>query len=142
MHSDWQPSLWVIDDEEDQAYLVELAAKRLRAFSEIVVETASRTALAHLDDRIRTGARLPDLILMDWKMPCMGGSELIEAFKSRDELRGVPIVVVSSSVYERDRFDAEALGCRAFVQKPGSFEEYIDLLRANSERCQPERQAV
>jgi CheY-like chemotaxis protein len=128
VNPDQKPSLLLIDDEPDQAYLVELAAKRCDHYRRVTVETDPAAAWEYLERSIENPSELPDIVVIDWKMPCLNGAEFAQRLAESPGLRHIPIVVLSSSDFEKDRAAAYALGCRAFLQKPIGFSELVDLL--------------
>jgi two-component system response regulator len=131
----FKPSLLVVDDEPDQAFLVELAAKRCECFSHVVVETDSEEALQRLSIQAEAAEHLPDLIVIDWKMPRLSGPELLSRIKDSAGLRHLPVIVLSSSNFDNDRDVAFSLGCRAFLQKPIGFSAFVEMLRDLPHYC-------
>ncbi|HEX8491486.1 MAG TPA: response regulator [Pyrinomonadaceae bacterium] len=59
-----------------------------------------------------------DLLLTDWSMPEMNGGELIAALKQTDALRHIPTIVLTGHDTERERDEAQAVGCDRFLVKP------------------------
>jgi CheY-like chemotaxis protein len=70
---------------------------------------------------------VPDLILLDLNMPRMDGKEALAFIKSREELRRIPIVVLSTSDSEEDIRKTYDLGVNSFVTKPSSFDEIVKM---------------
>jgi two-component system, cell cycle response regulator DivK len=62
----------------------------------------------------------PDLILMDIQLPLMDGYEATRRIKADPELKGIPIIVVTSYALSGDDDKAHAAGCDAYVTKPYS----------------------
>ena len=60
----------------------------------------------------------PDLILADLHMPLLNGLELLDQFKSCDETRDIPVVVVTGSATPQDRDRAFKAGCAGYITKP------------------------
>lgn len=79
-------------------------------------------------------AEAPDLILLDWRMPEMGGSSVLDAVKDRHPQ--LPVIVLTSEVQEHHRALAESLGVDAFITKPFSPLELLETI----ERLLGERQ--
>ena len=65
-------------------------------------------------------AQHPDLILMDIQLPLMDGYEATRRIKANPELKGIPIIVVTSYALSGDEAKARAAGCDAYVTKPYS----------------------
>ena len=105
----------VVDDDDDYSLIIERA---LRAAAGVPVEIRrARTggeALALLRESV------PDLLLLDLKMPGMGGHEALEKIKEDDSLRSVPVAVLSSSDRDEDVAKSYGLGGNHFIQKPDS----------------------
>src|SRR5271170_5012106 len=62
----------------------------------------------------------PDLILMDIQMPLLDGYEATRRIKADPELKGIPVIVVTSYALSGDEAKARAAGCDAYVGKPFS----------------------
>lgn len=77
----------------------------------------------------REKVAVPDLILLDLNMPRMDGKEALAFIKSREDLRRIPIVVLSTSDSEEDIQKTYDLGVNSFVTKPSSFEEILKMAR-------------
>lgn len=142
MNPDHKPVLFIVDDEPDQVFLCELAAQRTGDFGRIQTAIDSQMAYQQLLETIDAPERRPDLILIDWKMPRMHGSELAAALSANATLRDIPLVAMSTSSYAEDRRRALEAGCKAFHQKPGSFDQLMQLLRQLKASYCPARTSV
>ena len=76
-----------------------------------------------------TQAPTPDLVLLDLNLPRMDGREVLAAVKADDELRQIPIVVLTTSEAEEDVLRSYALHANAYVTKPVDFERFIEVVR-------------
>ena len=74
-------------------------------------------------------APTPDLVLLDLNLPRMDGREVLAAMKSDDELRRIPVVVLTTSEAEEDVLRSYSLHANAYVTKPVDFERFIDVVR-------------
>ena len=72
----------------------------------------------------------PDLILLDWYMPRMHGEEVLEQIKQDDELKRIPVVIMTSSDQEADVLKAYNLHANCYVTKPVNVDEFIDKVRS------------
>lgn len=73
--------------------------------------------------------RLPDAIVMDLHLPKTDGWSLIRELRSSPATRDIPVVVVSASVRESERLEAERAGCDSFIPKPCDPERIVGELR-------------
>ena len=72
---------------------------------------------------------LPDLILLDLKMPIMDGHEVLRRIKQTSSLRRIPVIVLSSSREEGDLAMTYDNGANSYLVKPVSFEGFLDVVR-------------
>ena len=117
--------IYIVDDSPTDIELTTIALEATGR--EIVVRsaTAGKSALAML----RSGLGVPALILLDLKMPGMSGIEMLREIRADDRLRGLPVVVVTSSALESDKTEAIAAGASDYIQKPlelAKFSEDLD----------------
>jgi CheY-like chemotaxis protein len=92
------------------------------------VATDGAEAIAYLQGEGRYGQReefpLPDLLLLDLKMPLANGFEVIEWVRARPRLAPLRIVVLTTSDQSRDIDRAHRLGANSFLVKPVSFDDF------------------
>lgn len=75
------------------------------------------------------GSRLPDLVLLDLKLPKVSGLEVLQRIRSEERTKTLPIVVLTSSDEERDIVESYNLGANSYIRKPVDFDEFIDAVR-------------
>lgn len=121
---------------DDNRLDVELAldAFRLVGLDEIThVAPSGEEALAYLfghgsyADRARYP--MPDLVLLDLKMPGVSGHDVLSRVKSTPGLRRLPIVILTSSNEEDDLARSYENGANSYLVKPASYDGLIDLAR-------------
>jgi len=71
----------------------------------------------------------PAVLLLDIKMPRMGGIELLQVIRKDPALRFLPVVMLTSSREESDLVTSYELGANAFVVKPVDFNHFIDVIK-------------
>ena len=71
----------------------------------------------------------PDLILMDIQLPRISGFEASRRIKSREDLRRIPIIAVTSFALSGDDQKAAAVGCDAYIAKPYRPRELLQLIK-------------
>jgi len=67
---------------------------------------------------------LPQLILLDLKLPKLDGHEVLRRIRGDERTRLLPIVILTTSVEDRDRFQGYRLGANSYVRKPVDFAEF------------------
>jgi CheY-like chemotaxis protein len=71
----------------------------------------------------------PAVVLLDLKLPKIDGLEVLERIKSNDELRHVPVVMLTASREESDLVRSYDLGVNAFVVKPVAFHQFFQAIK-------------
>jgi CheY-like chemotaxis protein len=71
----------------------------------------------------------PAVLLLDIKMPRMDGIEVLRAIRSDNELKMLPVVMLTSSREEQDLIKSYELGVNAYVVKPVDFKEFIEAVK-------------
>ena len=71
---------------------------------------------------------LPDLILLDLKMPVMDGLEVLKQVKASPALRRLPVIILTSSKEEGDRAMSYDSGANSYLVKPVSFEGFLNVV--------------
>lgn len=121
----------LVDDSADD---VELTTRAFRRCEPAVSVVVARDGLAALDYLVGSDAvaphDLPALVLIDVKMPRVGGIEVVRTLRANRRTRLVPIVLLTSSAEERDVTEAYAAGANGYVRKPITSEHFIDAIRS------------
>ncbi|MGN6549393.1 MAG: response regulator [Pararhizobium sp.] len=71
----------------------------------------------------------PAVVLLDLKLPKVDGLEVLERIKSNDDLKHVPVVMLTASREESDLVRSYQLGVNAFVVKPVDFQEFFKAIQ-------------
>jgi CheY-like chemotaxis protein len=71
-------------------------------------------------------APLPDLVLLDWNLPTIGGADVLRAIRDQPQFQSVPVAILTSSGSPRDRSQAFSLGATRFIQKPLELDDFIN----------------
>ncbi len=74
---------------------------------------------------------LPDLILMDARLPITSGFEAIASIRENHKTENIPIIILSAVATMRDREKGVALGCDAYLLKPFSFQELFKMIETS-----------
>lgn len=122
--------LWAEDNPLDQTLLREAVATMARPPTITFVADG-----AELLDRLRTSS--PSLVVVDLKMPRMGGLQALEALRSHPATRGLPIVVFTSTNRPEEIAACRRLGAQC-VQKPLDFAGLAPAVRAIVGHARPQ----
>jgi CheY-like chemotaxis protein len=123
--------LLVEDDSKD----VELTINALSEYcvaNEIAIARDGEEALDFLYRRGTFASRLegnPVVILLDLKMPKLDGIQVLRHLKTDEQMRCIPVVVLTSSREDRDLVECYKLGVNAYVVKPVHFTEFVEAIR-------------
>jgi CheY-like chemotaxis protein len=123
--------LMVEDDPKD----VELSLTALEDYNlvnEVIVVHDGEEALDYLYCRGEYKTRPsgnPAVMLLDLKLPKVDGLEVLKQIKSDEELRMIPVVVLTSSKEEKDMVASYKLGVNAYVVKPVDFHEFVNAIK-------------
>ena len=119
--------LLVEDNPKDVELALEALAEHHLA-NEVVVINDGAEALDYLYRRGRFKLRSspnPAVVLLDLKLPKVDGLEVLRTLKKDDELKTLPVVILTSSSDERDIIESYNLGVNAYVVKPIDFQQFI-----------------
>lgn len=123
--------LLLIDDDQSDIYLARRALKKCRTPVQIQVARHGEEALSLLrHEESYEDARRPDLIFLDLNMPRMNGHEFLEAMKVDDDLKSIPIIVMSMSESDVDMFESYRLQANAYISKPIELEAFTEVIRS------------
>ena len=70
-----------------------------------------------------------DLVLLDLMLPGKSGLDVLNEVKSFEDLREIPVVVMTASVAEEDRLQCDSLKVDGYIIKPFNLEKFLDLVR-------------
>lgn len=125
-------TILLAEDSPKDAELTLAALSESQVPHEVVVSRDGAEALDYLYCRGQFSGRAsgnPVLILLDLKMPKVDGLEVLNAVKSDDRLKLIPVVMLTSSREERDLLQSYGLGANAYVVKPVSFEVFVQAMK-------------
>ena len=120
----------VVDDDDADALMIEEALENAEMHTTVNRVADGREALDYLH-RIEpyTGAHRPDLILLDLNMPRMDGRETLAAIKTDDELKAIPVVILTTSGAAPDIVSSYQHRANAYVTKPFGLDDFEATVR-------------
>lgn len=126
-------NILLVEDDPGDVDLLKEVLNENRTLAEVKVNVATDgvEAIAYLRRRDEyAGAQRPDLILLDLNLPKKDGRELLREIKSDEDLKEIPVVVLSISRADRDIHQSYAAGVNSYISKPTGFGEFTTLLRS------------
>lgn len=114
--------LLLIDDDEDDRELFQLAVEDASVRVECITIKSGYEALTMLSQR----AIRPDFIFLDLNMPEMDGRECLAELKKSMHLKGIPVVIFSTSSDPRDVKETRELGAVHFISKPSQIQDLTE----------------
>lgn len=120
------PSLLLVEDNPLDLDLTLRAFERKRFANRIDVARDGEEALAFMA-RWDAGEAPPAVILLDINLPKVNGLEVLRQLKGHARYRRIPVVMLTSSREDRDLLAAYDLGVNSYIEKPVSFDKFIDV---------------
>jgi two-component system chemotaxis response regulator CheY len=115
-------AVWIVDDDDEMSHAVKLMLQLLDSTVEIFRDARSAAK------RLLAGDR-PELIVLDINMPEVSGIDFLEFLRMRDDLKEIPVVMLSSETTDIQVDEAMRIGANAFVFKPVTLEELEEAIR-------------
>ena len=126
----------LVEDDTNDAFIIEQEFKRAHQGIRVVAVHDGIEARRYLEGDGEYGNRsifsLPDVILLDLKMPRFSGFDFLEwlRYKGAPHVRGTPVVVISSSSVQKDIDRAYALGVNSYLVKPVEWKQFRERIKA------------
>ena len=126
-------TILLVEDNPDDEALTLRALKSHNLANEVVVARDGLQALDYLfraaEGKSGETAVLPELVLLDIKLPGIDGLEVLRRLRQNPHTRRLPVVMLTSSVEETDRLASYDLGANSYVRKPVDFVEFSDAIK-------------
>jgi|ERR1700693_414223 len=120
----------VVEDNPDDEALTVRALKKSNLLNELVVARDGVEAWEYLTGTGMHSGRdtnvMPQVILLDLKLPKLDGLGLLQLIRNNPQTKLLPVVVLTSSNEEQDRFASYNLGANSYVRKPVDFTQFMD----------------
>ena len=120
------PTILLVEDNPDDEELTRIAFEESNLANQLVVARDGVEALDYLLDPQRP---LPQMVLLDLKLPKLNGLEVLRRLRSTERTKFLPIVILTSSDEEKDLLDSYGLGANSYVRKPVDFAQFVDSVR-------------
>jgi two-component system, response regulator len=130
MNSSKPVDILLIEDNPNDVELTLRALKKVNVANHLLVVGDGAEALDYLfargTYRSRNRIDVPKVVLLDLKLPKVGGLEVLREVKSDPIMKSVPIVVLTSSKEEQDIIESYKLGVNSYIVKPVDFEKFVE----------------
>jgi two-component system response regulator len=119
-------AILLVEDNPDDVLITKRALSKGKISNALYVVNNGEEAIRFLrKEGDYKGVCTPALVLLDLNMPKMDGFQVLKEVKNDENLRSIPIIVLTTSDRDRDIDDAYNLGCNSYIVKPVSFENFI-----------------
>ena len=123
-------TILLVEDNPDDVQLTLRALKKNNIMNEIIVAEDGVEALDYLFGTGKFSGRdmnfMPQLILLDLKMPKMDGLEVLLRIRADERTKLLPVVVLTTSSEDIDRIESYKLGANSYVRKPVDFNQFAE----------------
>ena len=123
----------LVEDNPDDVELTLRAFRKSKIANEIVVARDGVEALDYLfatgQHAGRDNSALPQLVLLDLKLPRLDGLQVLERIRANPKTSLLPVVILTSSTEHPDLLSGYKLGANSYIRKPVDFQEFVVAVR-------------
>jgi CheY-like chemotaxis protein len=126
-------NILLVEDNPDDVQLTLRALKKNKIMNDVVVVQDGVEALDYLFGTGKYAGRdtkvLPQVVLLDLKMPRMDGHEVLQRIRKDERTKLLPIVVLTTSSEDRDRVESYKVGANSYIRKPVDFNQFAEAVQ-------------
>ena len=119
-------SILLAEDDKVDAMTVKRALRDINVTNPLIIVENGEEALAFLRD---VSNQKPGLILLDLNMPKMNGIEFLEIAKKEEDIKRIPVVVLTTSQEDKDKMDRFNLGVAGYMIKPVDYMQFVEVVK-------------
>lgn len=120
----------LVEDNPDDVELTLRALRRNKIANDVIVVHDGVEAVDYLfatgQYAGRDPAALPQLVLLDLKLPRLDGLQVLERVRANPKTRLLPVVILTSSTEQRDLVSGYSLGANSYIKKPVDFQQFVE----------------
>jgi CheY-like chemotaxis protein len=116
----------IVEDRAVDLDLTKRAFARRRILNPIQEARDGEEALAYIK-RWDNGEPVPVFVLLDLRLPKVGGLEVLRQLKANHRYSSIPVIILTTSSEDRDIDEAYKLGCNSYIVKPVEFEQFMEV---------------
>ena len=130
----WPINILLVEDNPGDVRLTVEALRESRVRNDLSVVKDGIQAMAFLRrEGEHAGAPRPDLILLDLNLPKKDGRDVLDEIKRDDDLKSIPVVVLTTSEAEEDVRKAYGLRANCYITKPLDLEQFVKVVKSIGE---------
>lgn len=122
-------SILLVEDDADDAMLTIRAIRQSGFANQVVVMSDGCEALEYLFGKGRYANRdifiMPALVLLDLKLPCIDGFEVLRSIRDDAVTGDLPVIILTNSKNPQVSYEAFSLGANGFISKPQVYENLV-----------------
>jgi len=126
-------AILLVEDNQDDVELTLMAFKEAKIANDVVVAKDGVEALDYLFGQGKYAGRdtrnLPVVVLLDLKLPRLGGLEVLKRLREDDRTKRIPVVILTTSTEQDDLVRAGDLHANSYVRKPVDFDTFVGAAR-------------
>jgi len=120
----------LVEDNEDDIILTREAFEENRLANKLNVVKTGMDAIKYLKkEEPFSDAVKPNIILLDLNLPEMSGIEVLQNIKNEDNLKDIPVVILTTSNLEQDIIKSYKLHASCYINKPVNLDEFFELIK-------------
>ena len=128
-----RPTILHVEDDPNDVVLLEHACRKAGVSCDVKRVADGEEAIAYLAGQDQFADRqqfpFPRLVLLDLKMPHLSGFDVLQWRRQNDNMKTIPVVVLSSSNHDVDLIRAYELGVNSYLIKPVSFDALVGIVK-------------
>jgi CheY-like chemotaxis protein len=114
----------LVEDNPTDLYVIREVVERSGLSVDLVIARDGQQALTYFSELDQEGGGCPDLVLLDLNLPKLSGIDVLRELRNQRRCGQVPVIVVTSSVNEKDRTATRDLGVDGYFHKPTDLDSY------------------
>ena len=125
-------NILLVEDNPDDVELTILALEKNNIANPVKVVRDGQEALDYLFYKGKYAGSdhaLPNLVLLDLKLPKVDGIDVLNLIKADRKLKLIPVVVLTSSKEDSDLLKSYDLGVNSYIRKPVDFDQFVDTVK-------------
>ena len=123
----------LVEDNPDDVKLTLRALEKNRIANAVDVANDGVEAMEYFSGTGKFAGRdtsaLPQVVLLDLKMPRMDGLEVLQRIRTNEKTRLLPVVILTTSNEEKDKVESYKLGANSYIRKPVDFNQFAESVK-------------